>query len=241
MDTIEFEKNPTLGGVVSAVKPFSMLTKNMQIPTYEYIVGDYTDAATPGLAGKKYSKLCGFTFTSSYPKAPTQQFQIVYVPKLRNNYTRNQTALSGWYCWMIISGMLDKSVVSLNDMMRKYHFDATLFFHSDLFEKWLPIFKQNIAYALAHQVKELVEQFTETNDERLNELVRYVNAVADSLNKIDEVKNIVMTDVQKDIAPTYARGAMPTKGQAKIAYNANKTYGLPDLDKRIRKDANENT
>ena len=76
-----FNDDPQLGAVVSSVKPFCMLMKNVPVPLdtedeiqrfYNYIVGDFANPLFPGLAGHKWSRLCGFTFTSNrqveYPK-----------------------------------------------------------------------------------------------------------------------------------------------------------------------------
>ena len=50
------------------------------------------------MAGHKLSKLCGFIFKSKAPGAYST-FLIVYCPKLRGNFIRNDRGLSGWYCW----------------------------------------------------------------------------------------------------------------------------------------------
>ena len=64
------------------------------------------------------------------------------------------------------------------------------------------------------------------------ELVRYVNAIKDSVAKIDEVKQWVTYDNKYDDSnnPEYAKGSAPKLGNAKIAYNADKTYKLADVD-----------
>ena len=126
----------------------------------------------------------------------------------------------------------DRSVVSIMGMKNKFKFDVDKFFHSDYFEKYLPIFKSNIQYALDHQVKELIEQL-EGQDEQ-TELIRYVNAIKDSVGKIDEVQQIVTPETKYDDSnsPEYARGSSPDIGHSKLAYNADKTYVLKDLDKK---------
>ena len=41
MDIFKFNDTPDLGGVIEEVKPFCQLTKNMPVPSYRYVVGDY--------------------------------------------------------------------------------------------------------------------------------------------------------------------------------------------------------
>jgi len=74
METIKFKDTPGLGAEVEYVKPFCKLTKNMSIPTWQDIVGDFADRSKPGLAGRKFSRLCGFTFKTKNPNAPTKLF-----------------------------------------------------------------------------------------------------------------------------------------------------------------------
>ena len=60
-----------------------------------------------------------------------------------------------------------------------------------------------------------------------------MKAVKDSVSKMDDVKQIVTYDDEYDDsgAPEYARGSAPKVGHAKIAYNADKTYDLHNIDK----------
>lgn len=62
--TYKFDEEPDLGGAVKGKKLWSKLTKNMAIPEFKYIVGDFYNPNYPGLAGRKWSRLCGFTFIS---------------------------------------------------------------------------------------------------------------------------------------------------------------------------------
>lgn len=62
---ISFKDDPELGAVVSSIKPFCKLWKDMEVPTYDYIVGVFGNPLLHGLAGHKWSRLCGFTFTSN--------------------------------------------------------------------------------------------------------------------------------------------------------------------------------
>ena len=231
MSEYVFDDEPDLGKVVAGVKPFCKLNKKMDIPDWKDIVGDFNDKSKPGMVGKKFSRLCGFSFRSTDPNLPP--FYIVYVPKLKGPLTRNNHGLHGWYCWMQLPGN-DRSVVSIMGMNGKFHFDVNKFFHSDYFEKYLPIFKSNIQYALDHQVKELIEQMDGQDEQK--ELIRYVDAIKDSLSKIDEVQQITTPENKYDDsnAPEYARGSTSKVGHAKIAYNADKTYALKDLDKKHR-------
>ena len=224
-----FDDEENLGKVVSGVKPFCKLNKKMDIPDWKDIVGDFNDKSKPGMVGKKFSRLCGFSFRPKDPSLPP--FYIVYVPKLKGPLTRNNHGLHGWYCWMKLPND-DRSVVSIMGMNGKFKFDVNKFFHSDYFEKWLPIFKANIQYALNNQVQELINSM-EGQDEQ-KELIRHVNAIKDSVGKMDEVQNYVSFDDKYDDedVPDYAKGSAPKVRDAKIAYNANKTYALKDLDKK---------
>ena len=230
MSEIKFDGQPGLGAEVSNVKPFCKLTKNMDVPAYEDVVGVFTDKNKPGLAGKKFSRLCGFTFKTNSKIAPTEIFQIVFVPKLKGPITRNRHGLSGWYCWMVLPNG-DRNVVSISDMKRKYNFDVNGFFKSDLFDHWLPMFKSNISYVLDNQIKELLNK--ETDADRSIELKRHIDAIKNTLHMIDDVKQIVTYDSVRNDSndPSYAKGSAPKVGNAKLAYNADKTYRLKDLDK----------
>ena len=232
----KFADDDQLGKVVSAVRPFCKLTKEMPIPTEKDIVGDFNDPNKyPGLAGRKWSRLCGFTFKSALNG---QIFQFVYVPKLKGTLSRNQRALSGWYCWTIFSKDKDlKQVTSIDQVLSTFNFSINKFVFSDLFDKYVAMFKANVSYALSNQVQSLLDQKDQVND--YNELVRYVNAVKGSIEKIDEVKQYVRpeTKYDDDDAPAYARGSAPKVGHAKIAYNADKTYDLRNLDKATQRKA----
>ena len=223
--TYIFDEEDSLGKAVQDVKPFCKLTMNMDIPTEKQIVGDFADPVTyPGLAGRKWSRLCGFTFKSNNG----QYFQFVFVPKLKGTLSRNQKALSGWYCWTLFSKDADnKQVTSINEMQKKFGFDINKFVHSDLFDKYVDLFKKNLSYVAQNQLKTLLEQ-PQDSFQDYPELVRYVNAVKDSIAKIDEVKRYVtpQTKYNDSNAPSYAQGSAPKVGHAKIAYNADKTYDL---------------
>jgi len=71
----------------------------------------------------------------------------VYVPKLRGNFTRNNAALHGWYCWRSY-GIDNKEVTAVDTMLSIYNFSINKFVHSDLFDKYIPFFVQNIHFAL---------------------------------------------------------------------------------------------
>jgi len=73
----------------------------------------------------------------------------VFVPKLKGSMARNQKALSGWYCWTLFSNANEnKQVTSINEMKSTFGFNVNKFVHSDLFDKYIPIFKANIDYVL---------------------------------------------------------------------------------------------
>lgn len=232
----KFDDEETLGKAVQSMKAFCKLMKNMDIPTEDYIVGDFARPNEyPGLAGKKWSRLCGFTFKSA---ENGQYFQFVYVPKLRGTLARNQMALSGWYCWTLFSSDKDnKQVTSINQMMRDFGFDINKFVHSDVFSKYVKAFKSNVSYALDNQVAELLSR-PESEFKDYKELQRYVKAIRESIPKMEEVKQVVTPDNMYDDsgAPEYARGSAPKVGHAKIAYNADKTYDLRNTGKKAQQD-----
>lgn len=233
--TYKFDETPDLGGVVSSIKPFCKLLKTMPVPTEKDIVGDFYDPKYPGLAGRKWSRLCGFTFKSN---KNDQYFQFVFVPKLKGSFSRNQKALSGWYCWTLFSNDKDnKQVTSIAEMKKMFGFDVNKFVHSDLFDKYVSAFRLNIFYALNHQVQELIDSKQKAK-ENCNELLRHVKAVKDSVGKLLDVQQYVTADdVQSvDDSPDYAKGSAPKLGHAKIAYNADKTYDLRNLDKNVQND-----
>ena len=65
MKELSFENTPGLNDVVKNVKPFCKLLKNMKSISPEYIIGDFNNPDMHGLAGHKWSRLCGFTFVSN--------------------------------------------------------------------------------------------------------------------------------------------------------------------------------
>jgi hypothetical protein len=98
--------------------------------------------------------------------------------------SRNDRALSGWYCWEVLDD-INRRVISIGDVKKMYQFDVTAFFHCDMFEKYLPLFKSNVTYVLQHQIKTLVDATKNPKD--LTELKFYVNAIATSINEIQNV------------------------------------------------------
>ena len=215
-------------------KPFCKLTKKMDVPQERDIVGDFSDANYPGLAGKKWSRLCGFTFKGK----DGRYFQFVFVPKLKGTLSRNQKALSGWYCWTLSPTDKDnKQVTSIIGIKNAFGFDINKFVHSDVFDKYVKVFKDNILYALSHQVAELMSR-PETSFDDYKELERNIKAVRDSVQLIDEVKQVVTLDNMYDDtnSPEYARVSAPKVGHAKIAYNADKTYDLRNIDKKSQEE-----
>lgn len=235
MATYKFDDEDSLGKAVQSVKPFCKLTKKMDMPDEKTIVGDFAQPEKyPGLAGKKWSRLCGFTFKAKDGRL----FQFVYVPKLKGTLSRNQKALSGWYCWSLSPQDKDnKEVTSISEMKSRYGFDINKFVHSDFFDKCIKLFKENISFALENQVKDLVAMPSDSFED-YQELVRHVNAVKDSMSKISDVKQFVTPETKQndDDVPDYAKGAAPKVGHAKIAYNADKTYSLRNLGKQSQED-----
>ena len=226
----KFDDEETLGKAVKKVMPFSKLHKSMDVPSFEYIVGDFAlPKKFPGLAGKKWSRLCGFTFIANNGTT----FQFVYVPKLSASFDRTDRALSGWYCWVLDANDKDnKRVTSIPQTLHELGFDINKFVHSDLFNKYLPKFKANVSYALSNQVQQLlddVEASSGTSLEKYNELKHYVNAVKDSLQKIGDVQKYVTPDSEGEDGDD-------ARKHAKIAYNANKTYDLRNNAKKSQQD-----
>jgi len=89
MAKYQFDQEEDLGQVVESIKPFCTLSPTRPISRVEEV--------TTGICGAKFSKLCGFTFISKDGKHT--KFMIVYCPKTKGNFVRNNRGLSGWYCW----------------------------------------------------------------------------------------------------------------------------------------------
>lgn len=90
MAKYRFNDEEDLGKTIEQAQPFCSLSPKSPIRGISQVTGD--------LAGHKFSKLCGFIFKSKAPGAYST-FLIVYCPKLRGNFIRNDRGLSGWYCW----------------------------------------------------------------------------------------------------------------------------------------------
>lgn len=268
---ISFNDNQHLGKQIQNMKVFCKLLKDMETPTYEYIVGEFNNPKLHGLVGHKWSRLCGFVFRT-IKNVKFQNFEFVYVPKLRGSRTRNFNGMHGWYCWTYV-GADNKQVLSIEDMMRIYDFSIDQFVHSDLFMHWVPEFVKNTQYVLDHQIKELISiasdedlraelrrQVSSSSGqdakrlERLlsiatgiaddvakrRTLITYATSIKESLPEILEVQKIVQTD-DYDRADaykkgTYSQGSTPKPGHAKIAFNADKTYALANVDAQAQVD-----
>lgn len=224
---VSFKDTIGLQNVIEDVKPFCKLTKNTNDISSKYIMGDFNDPKFHGLAGHKFSRLCGFTFKSNLENVTNKTFQIVYVPKLRATLIRNNRGLSGWYCWEVLPNG-NRENRSIRDIFNIYQFDVTAFFHSDMFEKYVAIFTSNVNYALAHQVKDLLDSIE--NHEQYTELNFYVSAIKKS---IEEIKNVQHYVAIQDDRATRTTADNPN-AIAKLAYNANKSYSLRDIDKQNR-------
>ena len=244
MEAINFENDEQLGKVVSKVDVFCKLTKDFPpaltpeneaklVPfLYNYIVGVFENPKFHGLAGHKWSRLCGFTFTSNVTQK-NQIFQFVYVPKLRGNFTRNDHGLHGWYCWKYIA-VDDRTVMSIDNMMKTYKFSINKFVHSGMFNRYVANFVSNIRSALDNQVKQVYDALPNTSLK--NNLDFYIRAISTSLNDIYKVKEIVSDEEyarrhkEQEDPNFYAAFSDPKAGHARVAYNADKTYGLKNLD-----------
>lgn len=273
--SIQFKDNPNLGENIVSMKVFCKLLEDMQTPSYEYIVGEFNNPNMHGLVGHKWSRLCGFVFKTT-KNTKFQNFEFIYVPKLRGSRTRNWNGMHGWYCWMYV-GADNKQVLSIEDMMRIYGFSVDQFVHSDMFEYWVPKFVSNAQFVLDHQIKDLIslasdedlrnELFNRINStsnstvedlERLlsmatdlsndiskrRTLITYATSIKESLAEIFDVQQIVSTGEYERAAAykrgTYSQGSEPKPGHAKIAFNADKTYGLVNIDAKAQVDANKN-
>ena len=227
MKTVNFENTPGLGNVVKQAKPFCKLTKGMKSISSNYIIGDFNIPIFHGLAGHKFSRLCGFTFESNKTGISHPMFQIVYVPKLKATMKNNDKGLSGWYCWEVVSEY-NRDIKSISAMKKIYDFDVTAFFHSDMFEKYIPIFKSNVNYVIDHQIHDLIMSTTDKTE--LRELKFYVSAIKESMNDI--------SDVQQFVAFTgdgkYNTTSDNPNALANLAYNAHHSYSLKDIDKNNR-------
>ena len=250
---INFQNDSSLGGVVNSCLPFCLLQANKPIVDYRQITGDFHNPYKfPGLAANKWAHLCGFSFTSKLDGA---LFAFVYVPKMKGSFTRNDMGLSGWYCWMLKnpkSPQGDRIVLSIDDTMKRFGFDINRFVFSDMFNKNLQIFKQHISIALYGRgttpghVQVFLDKLKDEASPNYRLTQDYVNAVKASLNMIEDVKQICkdaptvkvyqMLDKKTDQlhgveVPQWGTTSRAQVGQAKVAYNANKTYELRDLDK----------
>lgn len=70
-----------------------------------------------------------------------------------------------------------------------------------------------------------------------------MNAIKQSLGTIYDVQTIVTFDQQLKADAyaegTYAADSLPKAGHAKVAYNADKTYGLVNLDSNTTPELNK--
>lgn len=224
MNDIKFNEMPDLGGVIKKFRPFCKLTKQTTVVTPEFIMGDFNNPNFHGLAGHKWSRLCGFTFESNIPNVSPKTFQFVYVPKLRGTMSRNDKALSGWYCWEVIASD-HRNVISIDTMKNKYHFNINAFVHCDEFNKYIPLFISNITAALNGPVTELLNSITDKHEKHT--LQFYVNAIKTSLDEIAQVKKYITYDDGSKVMTS----PDDPDARANLAYNADKDYSLRNLDK----------
>lgn len=98
-DEYKYNDDPHLGKVMTKISPFcKLMIKTMDDLTLYDIIGKLDSGEYPGVVGKMWSRICGFTFRSIYSSLPP--LQLVFVPKLNNNDGhKNGRGLSGWYCW----------------------------------------------------------------------------------------------------------------------------------------------
>ena len=221
-----FDKEEHLGGTVQPnYKVFCNWSPKTQI----------TDAykVTRDVCGHKFSTICGFTFKSNleapyfilHPELklslqygisdttfhPT--FQVVYVPKARASHVRNDRGLSGWYLWQHVAAD-NKQIMSIRDFFAYYGFDVAKFFQSDVFKKYLPIFKKQIQAAYDTTVSDFVKSMGTGTQHGYTQrdCSFFSKCVIDSLEKMDDVLKI--------------NWEKPDEMKAKLAYNADDTYSL---------------
>lgn len=237
MTTYNFEKEYDLGQVIEKVVPFCKLDIGMEIPPEIYVTGSFNDLVNyPGLVGKKWSRLCGFTFKSKVKDG--HLFQFVYVPKFKGTLGRNQSSLSGWYCWDILPDKTRK-VITMEYVMNNFQFNISKFVFSDYFEHWTNIFIKNVNYVLEHQLKDMLDSYDRGNavqqgnddgsedmyddlefgkDRHWKEFKRYIDAIKSAIGKIF---NVQKTIIDQQTGNTHIN----------LAYNAYDNYRLPNLDK----------
>lgn len=249
MKIVNFENDPQLGQVVSKSDVFCKLTQDFPpAPTpeneaklvpflYNYVVGVFENPKFHGLAGHKWSRLCGFTFTSNINKE-NPVFQFVYVPKLRGNFTRNNAGLHGWYCWKYVA-VDNRVVMSIDNMMSTYKFNINRFVFSDMFDKYVAEFVKNISLALNGNVQKIYDLLPNSTLKKNFDF--YFKAISTSLNDIYKVKEVVTYDEywerhKDDDEKAQYVTADPKAGHVKIAYNADKTYKLKNLDAQRQAD-----
>lgn len=225
-----FKTDPELGLVVDKYVYYCKLTPTTTIPNFDYVRGNIQQGPGhySGLVGAKHSSLCGFKFLSKLPADP-RTFGIVYCPKLASSIGRTQrSGMSGWYCWQFVS-IGNIMVLSKEDMLNRYGFNVDKFFQSDSFEKMLPILKRQIIGGIRGPYAQFKNNTVDPESRRWVE--RYEKALYDAYDVID--------DVVEDIANEYSpfddvddEDSEEQVATAKLAYNANNTYALRDLDKK---------
>lgn len=112
--------------------------------------------------------------------------------------------LSGWYIWKHIN-FNNEMVISKDDLLNAYGFDAEKFFQSDFFLKWLPVMKKQVQDSLNTVVPEFIDTISDYRTKKM--AMVYANAVQKSLSTIENIASDI-----------------------KLAYNADKTYMLKNLD-----------
>ena len=226
MAEFRFSEEPSLGAVVNpSYKVFCNWSPKTPIKSVYKITRD--------VCGHKFSTICGFTFTSNldvpfFVKNPDlglslqygidsitfyPTFQVVYVPKARATHVRNDRGLSGWYLWQH-RAVDNKQIMSLKDLYAYYGFDVAKFFQSDLFQKYLPLFKKQITAAYDSTVQDYINKMGTDNENGYSkrDAMFFSKCVLDSLDKIDDVLKI--------------NWEKPDEMKAKLAYNADDTYSL---------------
>ena len=212
---VKFSEEASLGGVVSkkdlictlGIEPIKNLEKELQF----------------SCGFDKLGFLCGFKFESSFQGSVGKKFFVVFVPKLKSHIMRQQArGRSSWYIWEWLS-RTEVNVLSKDAALKKFGFDIDLFFNSNVFKASIPRFVKVVKAALAWDVPQKIKAAEEAGQNPL-QFKRYVRAIEDSLQTLDESK-----------ASSSFNLGNSADGESKI-YRANKSYELDHFDKKAEEE-----
>ncbi len=152
---------------------------------------------------RKFSCLCGFTFTTAAPNAKYNKFIVAFVSKIKSRIVRQaHRNPSRWFIFRPINAIrvdvLDKKACLIN-----YGFDVDKFFDSDLFQKSIPKWEQCIKKGIA-DAKRFQEELVKQQSPDVNEAIRCINALEEALPLIrskncnDQYWKLVDLDVSNE-------------------------------------------